>query len=257
MDIQNIVQSQSTALFVKDILVFENKDDVETVLPFFADGYPGLLFHQTENGLTIQPHGKKMPTIFLYGQTIKPIAIEVNGPFQIIIFQFYPFVLRAFWGINPEDINDRCHDLTNGHENEINKIISEILLVPTIPEKITIIENLLLDYFEQKRNKLDFLIREVIQYIIDSKGTILIKDIAKKEKLNIRTLERRFLKETGISAKQFAKIVQFQSSLNQLATKDFSKINDIVYANGFSDQSHFIRVFKAFTGMTPNTYGKM
>src|SRR5690606_8870505 len=99
--------------------------------------------------------------------------------------------------------------------------------------------------------------REVIQYIIDSKGTIPIKEIAKKEKLNIRTLERRFLKETGISAKQFAKIVQFQSSLNQLTTKDFSKKSDIVYANGFADQSHFIRVFKAFTGMTPNTFGKM
>ena len=257
MDIQKIVPGQSIALFVKNILVFENKDDRENVLPFFADGYPGLMFHQTETGLTIQPHEKKMPTIFLYGQTIKPIAIEVNGPFQIIIFQFYPFVLRAFWGINPEDINDNCHDLNSPPEKEINKIISAILLVPTIQEKITIMTNLLLDYFEQKRSKLDFLIREVIQYIIDGKGMIPIKEIAEKEKLNIRTLERRFLKETGISAKQFAKIVQFQSSLNQLTTKDFSQINDIVYANGFSDQSHFIRVSKAFTGVTPTTFGKM
>jgi AraC-like DNA-binding protein len=101
------------------------------------------------------------------------------------------------------------------------------------------------------------LVREAIQYIIDSRGIIAIKEIAEKEKLNIRTLERRFLKETGISAKQFAKIVQFQSSLNQLETKDFNKINDVVYTNGYADQSHFIRVFKAFTGVTPNTFGKI
>jgi len=257
MDIQNIVPGESIALFVKNILVFENRDTSETILPFFADGYPGLLYHQTENGLTIQPHGKKMPTIFLYGQTIKPITIHVNGHFQIIIFQFYPFVLRAFWGINPQDINDSCHYLTNGPENDINKIISEILFASTIEEKIRIITNLLLDYFKQKSNKLDFLVREAIQYIIDSRGIIAIKEIAEKEKLNIRTLERRFLKETGISAKQFAKIVQFQSSLNQLETKDFNKINDVVYTNGYADQSHFIRVFKAFTGVTPNTFGKI
>lgn len=257
MDIQNIVPDQSIALFVKNILVFENSESSETILPFFADGYPGLLFHQTENGITIQPHGKKMPTFFLYGQTIKPINIHVNGHFQIIIFQLYPFVLRAFWGINPREINDGCHYLTTGPENDINKIISNILFASTIEEKIRIIANLLLDYFKHKSNKLDFLVREAIQYIIDSRGIIAIKEIAKKEKLNIRTLERRFLRETGISAKQFAKIVQFQSSLNQLETKDFSKINDIVYANGYADQSHFIRVFKAFTGVTPNTFGKI
>lgn len=257
MDIQNIVPDQSIALFVKNILVFENSESSETILPFFADGYPGLLFHQTENGITIQPHGKKMPTFFLYGQTIKPINIHVNGHFKIVIFQLYPFVLRAFWGINPREINDSCHYLTTGPENDINKIISNILFASTIEEKIRIIANLLLDYFKHKSNKLDFLVREAIQYIIDSRGIIAIKEIAKKEKLNIRTLERRFLRETGISAKQFAKIVQFQSSLNQLETKDFSKINDIVYANGYADQSHFIRVFKAFTGVTPNTFGKI
>lgn len=257
MDIQNIVPDQSIALFVKNILVFENSESSETILPFFADGYPGLLFHQTENGITIQPHGKKMPTFFLYGQTIKPINIHVNGHLQIIIFQLYPFVLRAFWGINPQEINDGCHYLTTGPENDINKIISKILFASTIEEKIRIIANLLLDYFKHKSNKLDFLVREAIQYIIDSRGIIAIKEIAEKEKLNIRTLERRFLRETGISAKQFAKIVQFQSSLNQLETKDFSKINDIVYANGYADQSHFIRVFKAFTGVTPNTFGKI
>lgn len=256
MDAQNIIPDQSIALFVKNIMVFENKSNVETIIPFFADGYPGLLFHQTETGLTIQPHGKKMPIIFLYGQTIKPITIDVNGPFKIIIFQFYPFVLRAFWEINPEDINDNCYDLNNRPETKLNELITEILSSPTIQEKVIIISKFLTSYFEQKRNKLDFSIKGVIQFIIDKKGTVPIKEIAKKEKLHIRTLERRFLKETGISAKQFAKIVQFQSSLTQLTTNDFREISEIVYTNGFSDQSHFIRVFKAFTGVTPHTFGK-
>lgn len=254
MQVQNIIPDQSIALFVKNIMVFENKDDVETVIPFFADGYPGLMFHQTERGLTIQPYGKKMPIIFLYGQTIKPITIEVDGPFKIVIFQFYPFVLRAFWELNPEDINDGCYDLNE--KKEIDELIKEILSSFNVQEKITVISRLLIGYFEQKRNKLDFSIRGVIQCIIDKKGAVPIHEIAKNKNLHIRTLERRFLRETGIPAKQFAKIVQFQNSLTQLTTHDSGSINEIVYANGFSDQSHFIRVFKAFTGLTPNTFGK-
>jgi len=55
----------------------------------------------------------------------------------------------------------------------------------------------------------------------------------------------------GVTAKQFAKIIQFQQSLEQITVKDYSKLTDIVYANGFADHSHFIKVFKAFTGKTP------
>src|SRR5690606_37219052 len=92
--------------------------------------------------------------------------------------------------------------------------------------------------------------------IIDAKGQESIGAIAEKSNLNIRTFERRFRCETGLSPKQFAKIIQFQTSMEQLTVKDYSKLTDIVYQNGFADQSHFIRVFKAFTGKTPKAFKK-
>ena len=56
---------------------------------------------------------------------------------------------------------------------------------------------------------------------------------------------------TYLAPKHFSKIIQFQVSLNQLQANDYSKLSDIVYDNGFADQSHFIRVIKAYTGKTP------
>lgn len=99
-------------------------------------------------------------------------------------------------------------------------------------------------------------IREAIVEIMTTKGQKNIQAIADKQNLNLRTFERRFLKETGLSPKQFAKIIQFNASLEQLSIKDYTKLTDIVYENGFADQSHFIRVFKAFTGKTPKNFGK-
>jgi AraC-like DNA-binding protein len=34
----------------------------------------------------------------------------------------------------------------------------------------------------------------------------------------------------------------------------FEKLTDVAYDNGFADQSHFIRSFREFTNVTPNTY---
>lgn len=97
MNFKNIIPDKSISLFVKNIWVFESDGkEVKTSLPFFADGFPGLMFQQTENGLVVNPHNKKMPEIFLYGQTINPIVLEISGNYLIIIFQLYPFVLRTF-----------------------------------------------------------------------------------------------------------------------------------------------------------------
>ncbi len=256
MSFQNVIPNESIALFVKNILVFEDDKPAHTCLPFFADGYPGLMFQQSEKGLTVNPHNKKMPEIFLYGQTIKPISLEISGTYQIVVFQFYPFVLNAFWGISPKSINDSCYYLDDALGKSMDELTQDLLSAASLQEKIIILTELLQGYFQKKKMNLDYSVRKAIQHIIDQRGLVTIKAIAENEKLNIRTFERRFLKETGLPAKQFAKIIQFQTSMDQLASKDHKKLTEIVYANGFADQSHFIRVFKAFTGKTPKSFNK-
>ncbi|OPC54135.1 AraC family transcriptional regulator [Elizabethkingia miricola] len=247
---QEVIPSEPLSLFIKSILIFENSEKpVITKLPFFADGYPGFLFHRTKGGLTVIPHQKEMPDLFIYGQTINPVELEIKGSYSVIVFQLYPFVLRSFYGIDPQSINDNCYIPDNTQE-----VLNSLRSSATIDECMELIKTYLLDHFEKKKDNLDFEIRRALEIIIAGNGTENIGQIAKELDFNIRTFERRFLTETGLSPKQFAKIIQFQTSLQQLNSKDYNKLSDIVYENGFSDQSHFIRVFKAFTGKTPKSY---
>ena len=253
MNFENIIPDKAISLFVKNIWVFENADENSTAcLPFFADGFPGLIFQQTDNGLIVQPHNKTMPPLFLYGQTIQPIQLEVSGKYLIIIFQLYPFVLRTFFNILPQTINDNCYYLEESEER-MAELHQQLLAGNTLQHKIATISALLLYYFEKKRQNLDFKIRQAVVSIMHTKGQEKIHALAGQLHINIRTLERRFLTETGLTPKQFANIIRFQSSLEQLNVKDFSKLTDVVFQHGFSDQSHFIKVFKAFTGKTPKT----
>lgn len=257
MNFQSLVPEKSVSLFVKGIWVFEENDpNRKTSLPFFADGYPGLMFQETENGLLVNPHKKRMPTFFLYGQTINPIEIEIEGTYKLIVFQLYPFVLNSFFKVSPQTINDNCYDLEQLREIDIQTFVKQLHATKTTIGKTQNITSLLYHLFEARKQVLDFKVKQVIEFILKTKGRESINNLVAKLKLKERTLERRFLNEVGLSPKKFSKIIQFQFSLEQLTLKDFVKLTDIVYENGYADQSHFIKVFKAFTGKTPKTFKK-
>lgn len=255
MTLQTITPHESIALFVKSILVFEETVSQEkTCLPFFADGYPGLMFQETENGLLVNPHQKLMPELFIYGQTIHPIELEIKGTYKLIVFQLFPFVLKSFFDISAQSVNDDCYNLANMKGGEVKQLLSKLNTQNTVQENIELLSLFLTRLFETKKQSLDFKVKQVIEFILKTKGQQSIALLASQMKLTERTLERRFLAETGLSPKQFSKIIQFQLSLEQLTLKDYQKLTDIVYENGYTDQSHFIKVFKAFTGKTPNTF---
>ncbi|WP_400260830.1 helix-turn-helix domain-containing protein [Sphingobacterium sp. SG20118] len=254
MNLKSIIPDKSIDLFVKNIWIFEHDENKHTSLPFFADGYPGLIFHQSEQGLTVNPQNKKMPTLFLYGQTINPITLEISGAYKIIIFQFYPFVLKILFNILPRSIHDNCCDMTEIIENNFLNIDKILVNSSSLKEQVQAISNMIMWFAERKTKNIDTSVASAVKDITQSKGQLNIQLVVQKTGLNTRTFERRFLNETGLTAKQFAKIIQFQSSMTQLSSKDYSKLTDIVYQNGFADQSHFIRVFKVFTGKTPKYF---
>lgn len=252
MTFQSILPDPSIALFVKTIMVFEeNEDKGETVLPFFADGLPGLMYQDTQNGLWVNPHNKQMPKLFVYGQTLKPIELVVKGKYRLIVFQLYPFVLNSFFDIQPNELNDDCYNLEQMKNNIGHDLNTQLNHSQSIEEKVSDISKFITSLFENKQKELDSAIINAVNKIINAKGQVNIKTLYNSLHLTERTFERRFLNSVGITAKQFSKIIQFQHSYEQLTVKDYSKLTDIVYANGFTDQSHFIKVFKAFTGKTP------
>ncbi len=87
-----------------------------------------------------------------------------------------------------------------------------------------------------------------------SKGTISLKKLTESLSLSERTFERKFKEYVGLSPKLFSRICRFQTSLKQLKHYNYNKLSDIAFENEYADQSHFIRSFKKFSGLSPNQY---
>lgn len=67
-----------------------------------------------------------------------------------------------------------------------------------------------------------------------------------------RQLRRLFDYYFGESPKTFARIIRFQNILGAKPSLESLKNNKVFYDEGYYDQAHFIKEFKAFYGVTPN-----
>ena len=250
MEIKRLKYPDDLKPYVNEVLLAETKEvDANTVLPFYADGYPGICYLRSKQGALLLPKNKVLSTFFLYGQTLEPIQISIEGSFQMIAFQLYPFAVRVLLGIEPRTLNDDCFDLSR-----MDDTVKKLSRIELVEKKISVISSFMDFLFEKSNNDPDSSIQLAISMIIKENGKITIKDLRERLFITERTFERRFVSQVGVTPKQFARIIQFQSSLNQITDEDYYRLTDVVYRHGYTDQSHFIRTFKGFTGMTPREF---
>lgn len=194
MNFKTIVPNNSISLFVKNILTIENTaENGMNLLPFYADGYPGIMFQVTDKGLHVLPQNKKMPDFFLYGQTIHPIELQIEGKYKLIVFQLYPFVIESFFDINPQTLNNDCYDLMQLRNIDTEAQITKLKTTSDFYEWTNIISTFLLGIFEAQKEKLDYKIQQAILQIVTSNGLLQIKNLREQLNISERTFERRFL----------------------------------------------------------------
>ncbi|CAL1517678.1 AraC family transcriptional regulator [Chitinophaga sp. MM2321] len=251
IDFTKIIANYKLELFVKEISVLENQDaPKDLTFTFFADGYPGIVYLQSEKAFLL-PREKELTAFFLYGQMIAPYELSIRAPYLMIAFQLYPFAAKLLFDVNPKKLNDDCADLSKIKAAAIENPLEALTTSSAISLKVEIIAKFLSELARKKGLEEYLEIQQAIQIIFDHKGKIAVNKLARDLNTTERTLRRKFNDCIGISPKKFAKIIQFQTSLMQISTGGFSKLTDVVYENGYADQSHFIRNIKKFTGKKP------
>jgi len=241
--------------FGKDIFVLEmDEPDTEKKLPFYADGFAGIIYSKSANPFYQQPRGKKLSDFYLYGQTVEPITLDVKGAFKLICIRLYPFAVRILIGVDPKTLKDDCYDLRLVENVDTQHTLKKLEQLDDWDEII----DALADYFNELLKNAsinpDYRIKLAINLILKSNGTMSIKELRDRLCVTERTLERHFLREIGVTAKQFARIIQFRSAMERMTETDYVNLTEIGYDNRYADQSHFIRAFKRYTGKTPKEF---
>ena len=94
----------------------------------------------------------------------------------------------------------------------------------------------------------------MIRAILSNK--IELKIIAKNVGLSTSSLYRLFKTELGISPVEFVILEKIKLAKRYLTDKNMY-IKNVCYKAGFEDSNYFIRVFKAYEGITPKQYQQL
>lgn len=149
-------------------------------------------------------------------------------------------------------VNDVIFDDIKG-EAQIN--VNELLeLARTTPDKCLemldeLFMPLLMNSHEDKHS-------EITRKILPLLETKLLNEIGASLNCSQRTVERSFLRVTGLTLKQCQSMNKLEAILEFLYQREQKTINwvDIAYQFGFSDQPHLIRYLKNQIDLTPKDY---
>jgi AraC-like DNA-binding protein len=99
-------------------------------------------------------------------------------------------------------------------------------------------------------------LKEIIQDQIDTNLSLSLKEIAEGLQIHPSYVSREFSKYfSNLSFGEYIRKLRIEKAIDLLRNPAHT-LSEVAYLTGFSDQSHFNRIFKAHTGLNPSQYRK-
>lgn len=194
------------------------------------------------------------PRSMVIGQTMEPFYIEPTGYVKTFAVRFYPYGFAHFVSCSLSSLANKETPLKEVFDSDTAKTLEQqIVQAKDTSERIALIEQFLLDQLNAP-STIDTIVKTTIDTLLESNGNTSIISILKKDASQRRQLERKFSKQIGISPKQLGKLIRLQSALKMMLHENGENLTQIAYENAYYDQAHFIKDFKAFTGITPKEF---
>jgi len=247
--------------YISKMWVFENDkrlpdDDMKLIVP---NGMAKLVI-PFRNGLSGKYkdwyHLSKEASITLIGIADSPAIVDAedDAPHGNIGIEFSPIGAYRFFQLRQSELKNKIFPLTDVFGKSAQVINERIANAGPVSEKIRIIQSYLLKLLSQSEP--DLILDYCLRQIESSKGLVTVTELAKKTGYSSRWLYEKFIEKVGLSPKNLLSVtrfMQFYAASAKNPTADFFK-KDIYHY--FYDQTHFIKDFKRFTGLSPSAFIK-
>jgi AraC-like DNA-binding protein len=269
MRLQNIEPHPLLKSYIDKMWLFESSGkmpaaDLKLVVP---NGHIKLSV-AFRNGIVASVNGKsftsKEQNISLTGLIDVPVILDVEEDVATgtIVVEFNPQGAYRFFQISLNDIKNQIHPLTDIIGIVGKQLEEQISNIESIDDKIVLLQQFLLKQFMLQSE--DSIFEYCVAKITSSKGKITIKELEKKTGYSSRWLNMKFADKLGISPKNLSTIIRFNQYYNAVANNNEMDFMQNAFYDHYYDQSHFLKEFKRFTGLShsgfenaTNNFGKL
>ena len=202
----------------------------------------------------VNSHRISAAQFHINGLRSKYSYIQHTGNIRIFGISFYPFGLYPFVNKSLANIHDKVVDLRELSITLSQNLASSILGRSTSEDIIENIEKTLCFELQVTEYYVDK--SRLIQNYLEAGNDTTIQSFCAKHGIHTKTFLRNILRYTGYNPKILRSIKRFQKVVNQLVYQKPGQLSDIAYDNDFTDQAHFIREFRKFSGLAPRAFQK-
>jgi AraC-like DNA-binding protein len=191
---------------------------------------------------------------FVMGCCKKFTEFELDNTFHYIGIRFLPTMFPQLFKVSAIELSN-CVEPLRMVVPHFSAYISTKFNSNQNPKEIkTLIDKFFLDYISNTTFYSDNRLYDAISIILRTSGMLHIEKNLNTG-ISTRQLRRLFDFYVGENVKTFSNIIRFQHLLNSKPTKQHLHQYNAFYDFGYYDQSHFIKEFKKFYGITPGKLG--
>lgn len=208
----------------------------------FPDGCSGLVMNLgntciTDNGAVRMDFGKT----YAVGTMTSYKDSFIEGDTRLFGVCLKPATFANFYNFIPQNqLTDQTIQLEQSKSFNIAKLTNRPI-------------EYLNTFFACRLNTQNELLMSVINDINQSHGQLSILEIAKKNFVTVRWVERNFQMFIGLTPKQYSNIVRFQRVLSKINNStNKQSLLDIAIDCGFYDHSHLTNEIRKNTGLAPS-----
>lgn len=208
---------------------------------YIPSGCMDILFIHDGNGNHVE---------FL-GSSIEAKQIQRLSDASFFGVRLKPGLFLSYQGMTLKEITN--HEFYLEHIGEyLSAFFNQLGDRHSLFEKIELFHS----FFDPKIKVSD--VNDLTGYILSeinlSQGNVRIRDLAETLHYSERHISRIFQDSMGITPKTFARIVRFQNVVDSILQHPMLSLCDYMSELGYSDQAHFQREFKQYTGITPRRF---
>jgi AraC-like DNA-binding protein len=189
------------------------------------------------------------PRVCMFGAQKKyPGSVCLSGHVVEFGIFFRPFASLQLFGIPPAELADLNCDATEVLGSWAGELWNKLAGCLTFSERVKVATESLLMFAKAARPLTA--IMSTTHRLLPSDEPTRIDRIAHASAMSIRSYERQFAVEIGMSPKEFARLARFAKAIDLKRMSENSWLN-ISHEVGYFDQMHMVKDFRIFGGDAP------
>lgn len=203
----------------------------------------------------VREHNNNGHLAIIQGKYETPLSVHLKGRMDKITIIFKPLGFNHFIDKPFACVASQPSQIFTEWQNDSDylTLLNDFYGTEDNARRVQFLELFLLSKYRELKDY--SILKKAIAQLTDFKNEYSIEEITNNIGMNIRSFNRLFRDQLGISPSGFKKIARFRHSLeNKLSNKQFKKLTEIGYESNFYDQSYFIKMYKKLTEDAPTTF---